>query len=495
MTEEIVFYGDAPDLRLGVLETVITGGHHSAALRKGEVMVLVREKGNKQDPKAVRVLNQREEAVGYLPLRIVSWLAPMLDRDAVEVTGRVVDTRSLRHGLTPLDLKVELTKHGYGALGGRPLPTNAGEALHHIVSRTFFQARDWERPELIREAGEWLAQANCPTRLPETRMLLALFPALAHAVEEGIQKSQVMANLMKSIQNVTLGEPLHYRNLTLFPLFLPNDCPPDYTFLSEAIENGTAEVTELSEDGSVPELRVVNHGAKPLLVVEGEVVTGAKQNRVVNITVFVAAHSESVLPVSCVEQGRWSQSHREFRATHYAPPSVRACKSRSVHENRRQTGEAQSDQGAVWEEVQFCLKSVDFESDTDSLTDGHAASEDRVQDYFAHLALPENSMGVLVGMGDKVQGLDLFGSSQTFQAIWDRLGAAYFLEAAHAEEDDRKTYTRRARQFLRDYRRELQLLPKRDSENVEFITESEDLVGAALCNNNQFVHGYAFPVR
>ena len=80
---------------------------------------------------------------------------------------------------------------------------------------------------------------------------------------------------------------------------------PDYRTLDEGLKVGGVEITEVSEQGSVPELRVVNRGLHPILIVDGEELIGAKQNRVVNLTILVAPQSKLTIPVSCVEAGRW----------------------------------------------------------------------------------------------------------------------------------------------------------------------------------------------
>ena len=49
-----------------------------------------------------------------------------------------------------------------------------------------------------------------------------------------------------------------------------------------------------------------------LLMLDGEELVGAKKNRVLNVTVLIAAQSDTVIPVSCVEQGRWSYWSQEF---------------------------------------------------------------------------------------------------------------------------------------------------------------------------------------
>ena len=57
--------------------------------------------------------------------------------------------------------------------------------------------------------------------------------------------------------------------------------------------------------GSVPDLLVENRGDVRVLFLEGEELIGAKQNRILNTSVLVAAHTKVKIPVSCVERGRW----------------------------------------------------------------------------------------------------------------------------------------------------------------------------------------------
>ena len=123
------------------------------------------------------------------------------------------------------------------------------------------------------------------------------------------------AALVKALQ---LGERQVHGPLAVFPLRLREDAGgPRYVTLRQAIEAGQAVITEVSEGGSVPELRVVNKGDARILVLDGEELRGAKQNRVLNTTILIGKHSSLVVPVSCTEQGRWS----------YASPSSRRARS------------------------------------------------------------------------------------------------------------------------------------------------------------------------
>ena len=86
----------------------------------------------------------------------------------------------------------------------------------------------------------------------------------------------------------------------------------DVSLLEDALWAGTLRIEELHEAGTAPEFRVVNEGALRVLILEGDELVGARQNRVVNSSVLVAAGSELVLPVSCVERGRLSYRARAF---------------------------------------------------------------------------------------------------------------------------------------------------------------------------------------
>ena len=97
-----------------------------------------------------------------------------------------------------------------------------------------------------------------------------------------------------------------HQNLTIFPLLAPNGVEPEYLLLDQALDKDLIQITELDTQGSVPELKLQNLGKKSVLIIEGEELVGAKQNRIVNSSFLVAGKTEVVIPVSCVEQGRWS---------------------------------------------------------------------------------------------------------------------------------------------------------------------------------------------
>ena len=102
-----------------------------------------------------------------------------------------------------------------------------------------------------------------------------------------------MDAIIAALDQLELGSPITAANLTMYPLLLPEESAPGYLTLDEALAAGLASVTEVSESGSVPELLVKNGAAKPVLILDGEELVGAKQNRIVNLTILVAAAADA----------------------------------------------------------------------------------------------------------------------------------------------------------------------------------------------------------
>src|SRR5271165_4089165 len=139
---------------------------------------------------------------------------------------------------------------------------------------------------------------------------------------------------MFSIPEIRIGKPCSFKSLTVFPLFGQSNGHVDYLLSDEALQNGVVKVEEVSEGGSVPDLLVENKGDLRVLFIEGEELVGAKQNRILNTSVLIAARSKVKIPVSCVERGRWGYKSRRFASggTH-SPSKLRHALKASVNQS------------------------------------------------------------------------------------------------------------------------------------------------------------------
>ena len=197
-----------------------------------------------------------------------------------------------------------------------------------------------------------------------------------------------------------------------------------------ALRAGTARVTETSESGSVPELAFHNDGARPVLVLDGEELAGAKQNRIVNLTILVPAKTKVVIPVSCVEAGRWESMSEQFDAT----PQVmyaraRAGKARSVSLSMSVGGTRSSDQGAVWDDIGQKQRELCSDSPTARMTDTFEQHRAGLDDYVTNLPCVEGQVGAVFALGGRISSLELFDSAETLAKMWPKLVRSWALDA------------------------------------------------------------------
>jgi hypothetical protein len=94
--------------------------------------------------------------------------------------------------------------------------------------------------------------------------------------------------------------------MTIFPLLNGDSRSADYLTLDEALGRGLVHITEVTVQGSVPELKLANDADQPVLLLDGEELIGAKQNRVPNLTIIAPPKRTIIIAVFCVEAGRWS---------------------------------------------------------------------------------------------------------------------------------------------------------------------------------------------
>jgi hypothetical protein len=214
---------------------------------------------------------------------------------------------------------------------------------------------------------------------------------------------------MPALPEVRVGDAVRHEALAVFPLFAEPRGGVDYLLSDEAIAAGAVTVAEVSEGGSVPDLLVDNQADSPVLFLEGEELRGAKQNRVLNTSVLVAARNRTTIPVSCVERGRWRYSAPHFAAGgSHSSSKLRHVLKKSVSRSAGAGRGHASDQGAVWKEVGRQMSSLGSHSPTAAMADTYAAYQGRLAEYRERLKYVEGVTGLAVAVGGRVVSLDLF---------------------------------------------------------------------------------------
>jgi hypothetical protein len=235
---------------------------------------------------------------------------------------------------------------------------------------------------------------------------------------------------MLTMPQIRVGDPIRHEALAVFPLFAGSDEGVDYLLSDEAIAAGSVSVQEVSESGSVPELLVENTGDSRVLFLEGEELRGAKQNRVLNTSVLVAAHSKVTIPVSCVEHGRWRYRAHNFNSSgSHSSSKLRAILKQSVSDSIKVGAGFRSDQSAVWSEVSRQQHALGAVSPTAAMADTYDHHRDRLEDFRDLLNYVEGAVGVAVAVGDKVVALDVFDKPATCQKVWKRILTGVVMDA------------------------------------------------------------------
>lgn len=234
--------------------------------------------------------------------------------------------------------------------------------------------------------------------------------------------------------NLRVGEPVRHHSVAVFPLFGRSQSEVDYRLSDEALADQSAVVEEISESGSVADLQVENKSGDRLLFLEGEQLIGAKQNRILNTSVLVAAHSTLRIPVSCVEQGRWRYKSRSFAPSDaHSPAKLRRALKASVTRSARQKRGHVSDQSEVWDHVAALQQSHGVASETTAMSDAFVAHEHTLAEQRVRLKYVEGATGVAVAVGDKVVAVDLFDKPSTCRKVWDRLLSGILFESLEAQ--------------------------------------------------------------
>ena len=238
----------------------------------------------------------------------------------------------------------------------------------------------------------------------------------------------------QSLAGLKLGSPQVHLNLALFPLVGGADPSPGYMLLDDALERKLARVSEISAAGSVPELAFENASAEKILLVDGDELVGAKQNRVLNLTILVGGGKKVVIPVSCVEQGRWSYRSRDFSpAKRSLFAKARAKKMQSVSHALRSSGDRRSNQSEVWADVAQKAAECKVESETGSMSDIYETRSRDLDAYVRAFRAEPRQRGAVMAIDGKPVGLELFDSAAAFARFLEKLTRSYALDAIETQ--------------------------------------------------------------
>ncbi len=303
-----------------------------------------------------------------------------------------------------------------------------------------------------------------------------------------------MQSLPSFIASLELGPRQSVGDLAVFPLLRRGATAPRYDTLGDAVRAGSARVTEVSAAGSVPELQVVNKGNRPVLIVDGEELVGAKQNRIVNLTIMVPAKTTLTIPVSCVEQGRWHATTPDFApAEHAFHATGRRSKLSQVTLSMAEEGSRRSDQSAIWSEISMKSARLGARSSTGAATAMYEHRRGSLDDLIAQITPLETQAGAVFAIRGQIAGLDVFDAPQTWAQLMPKLLRSYGLDALDAGTGGDAFAVPDPARFLDAIGKATCKVYPAIGAGQDFRYDGAGIVGAALSTDAGVVHAVAFP--
>jgi len=316
---------------------------------------------------------------------------------------------------------------------------------------------------------------------------------LAHNDDPIHRRKTAMQTIAPTLSTLVLGEAAVHGRLAVFPLTGADAPGPDYLTLDEALAAKTLRITEVSAAGSVPELKAVNSGERPVLLLDGEQLVGAKQNRILNLSILVPAHAEITIPVSCVEAGRWASRSYGFSASRSAAfARLRAAKAAHVSESLASGAGRHSHQGEVWDAIAMKMERMNSRSHTSAMDDVFERFDDDVAAFERSIGSVAGQRGALFGIGGRIAGLDVFDRAATFDRVRDKLVRSYALDALEPDVGDAVPDQDGARRFLDALRIASARRYPAVGMGEDVRLEGLGLCGAALVADRALVHLCAF---
>ncbi len=301
--------------------------------------------------------------------------------------------------------------------------------------------------------------------------------------------------LQKTLSQLKWGEAQVFHNLTLFPLLDGDGSGPEYLMLGEALKQKAITVGETSEGGSVPELKVVNGAAVAVLLLDGEELVGAKQNRVLNMSILLKPKSETIINVSCTERGRWSYQSRHFNDSDVVMEwKVRSAKQRSVSASLKQSGLYCSDQGEVWERIDALRDAAGVVSPTGAMRDVFLSKEKDIEECLAAFPRVEGQVGFVFAVDGAVAGMDFVSRAAAYAHLHNKLVKSYVIDAKVRKDAVEPASPDSVRRFIEQITQCAETGYPSTGMGEDFRYEHDTVCGSALVCEDTCVHAAFFAV-
>ena len=123
------------------------------------------------------------------------------------------------------------------------------------------------------------------------------------------------------LDNYKLKKIINIENINIYLLKTNNKSNiSGISILKDLIDKKRAFVKEVDDVGKVDTVLVINNSNQDLLLLSGEILEGAKQNRMIMENVIIKKNSSLEVKVSYVERNRWNYRKNK----HFQPADIKS---------------------------------------------------------------------------------------------------------------------------------------------------------------------------
>ncbi len=289
------------------------------------------------------------------------------------------------------------------------------------------------------------------------------------------------------LESVRIHEAQNAGNVTVFPLSRSAGDGPDYLSLDEAIARGWLVISERSEGGHVPELLAENNAPQAVLIVSGDELVGARQNRILNVSILLKSGSKVVVPVSCSEKGRWHYTSRTFRSSKFmSSPSLRKKKMETVTRSIRLDSSRRSDQHEIWNRIDEESKRMGVRSKTGAYSDILESRKANFDEMLTRFPLVPGQTGMIVFAGLQPLLFEYISKPAVYARIHKKALSGCLLDAVHLPGNDSGPIS--TREVIDGLRACEDSEHRAIGDGIEIRFQSPRTEGAALVVDDEPVH-------
>ena len=288
-----------------------------------------------------------------------------------------------------------------------------------------------------------------------------------------------MKQLLKDIK---IADPVFLRNLQVYPLQGLSSNGHRILMIEEVLDTGSGDFQEL-DDPRIDLVSFNNKSDDPVLLLDGEEIIGALQNRIVAASTYIEPRTAGDIEVVCAEEGRWKELGG-FATGYCSYPGLRAILS--IHGKKRD-----GLQNTVWQEIDRKLTVTKTLSATSSMHDIYNNLQDEVSRYVEDFSgLDRATVGFVGVAGGKILGCDVFSDAASYRKFESKLMRSYALDAIEHRRAGGMSCD--VQMFLGNIEKTV-ASKRRPAIGHHFKLKSAVLSGQGIYHKSSLIHLSAFP--